>query len=385
MQNGRRQRRGRPQKPYVTSWGATIPGLYRKSDGRWRINATGKEFTEHDERLAVARFRQWLKSRGGDTICITATANDFEDYASFRAAWGGDVQLVPATKDRPEQLLLEIEEAVLWPWLKRQLHERAVEIAELVGIPQLARLSELSLPRDSIPLTKLWKEYETHKGSKASLRHVRRAWKEFCRVIKVSNVRDCTTRRLVDYADFIRSKYEDAEYARDIMKRVRRVVKFGKRRGLDGDEINAWLLRAEVFYVEPPEFRENEAVELDEAKPVKVDDLDALLRAADPVEMAAILCALNLCLHISEVLSIRWEELDLGTGVYMSARRKTGIRRVGVMWDVTRRALLRLPRTPGAVFKSSRGKAYHPNSFTKIFAALRVRAGVSPQVQNSGL
>lgn len=119
MHDARRQKRGRPQKPYVTSWGATNPGLYRKSDGRWRINATGKEFTEHDERLAIARFRRWLQSQGGDTICISVTEKDFPDRASFRAAWNGDVQLVPAYGDQPEHLFLEVEEAVIWPWLKR--------------------------------------------------------------------------------------------------------------------------------------------------------------------------------------------------------------------------------------------------------------------------
>ena len=168
MQHARRQTSGRPQKPYVTSWGATIPGLYRKSDGRWRITVAGKksiEYTEHDERLAVARFKQWLRLRGGDTICITVTEKDFPDRSSFRGAWGGDVEMVPAYGDQPDQLVLEVEEAVIWPWLKRQLHERPVEIAEKVGIPQLARLAELSLPRDSVPLKKLWEVYEAHKGT----------------------------------------------------------------------------------------------------------------------------------------------------------------------------------------------------------------------------
>ncbi|MFA9479826.1 hypothetical protein ACERK3_16200 [Phycisphaerales bacterium AB-hyl4] len=43
-------RRGRPSRPYRTSWGENVEGLYKCPDGRWRITVTGQTFTEHDER-----------------------------------------------------------------------------------------------------------------------------------------------------------------------------------------------------------------------------------------------------------------------------------------------------------------------------------------------
>ena len=56
-------KRGRPQKPYETSWGEMVPGLYKCPDGRWRISSTGQKFTEADERRAVVHFRAVHKSQ----------------------------------------------------------------------------------------------------------------------------------------------------------------------------------------------------------------------------------------------------------------------------------------------------------------------------------
>jgi hypothetical protein len=55
--------RGRRQVPYRPSWGGDpIPGLYKCPDGRWRINATGQKFTEHDEARAIEKFYAMTKS-----------------------------------------------------------------------------------------------------------------------------------------------------------------------------------------------------------------------------------------------------------------------------------------------------------------------------------
>jgi hypothetical protein len=47
--------------------------LYKCPDGRWRINATGQKFTEHDERRAISKFRQWEAQHkaGKDKFTVT--------------------------------------------------------------------------------------------------------------------------------------------------------------------------------------------------------------------------------------------------------------------------------------------------------------------------
>ena len=59
-----KSRRGRPTVPHKTAWGEEVHGLYKCPDGRYRINATGEKYTEHDERLAVKRFREWRAENG---------------------------------------------------------------------------------------------------------------------------------------------------------------------------------------------------------------------------------------------------------------------------------------------------------------------------------
>lgn len=82
---------GRPQKPYHSSWGELIPGLYRCPDGRWRVNRTGQKFTEPDERLAVKRFRD---------LCRAAEIVQVPIYDPASARRNDDVNAVLAT--RPE-------------------------------------------------------------------------------------------------------------------------------------------------------------------------------------------------------------------------------------------------------------------------------------------
>ncbi|HYO09727.1 MAG TPA: hypothetical protein VER17_12210, partial [Tepidisphaeraceae bacterium] len=86
------RKRGRKAEHYKTSWDEPIYGLARRpSDGRWRNVATGEEWTEGEEELAIARFRQWERKQGYDTLTIRVPATDFADIKSFRVAWGGSV------------------------------------------------------------------------------------------------------------------------------------------------------------------------------------------------------------------------------------------------------------------------------------------------------
>jgi len=80
-------KQGRPKKPYETSWGEIVPGLTKCGDGRWRNTVTEERFTEHDERRAIARFRNWERSRAADQVVVNAPATAFPDRQSFDAAW----------------------------------------------------------------------------------------------------------------------------------------------------------------------------------------------------------------------------------------------------------------------------------------------------------
>jgi len=70
---------GRPIAVYKTASGTRVPGLMRLKDGRWRASGPEKyTFSEPNEDLAVARFRQWeLKQQSLTTPLIPISGRGF--------------------------------------------------------------------------------------------------------------------------------------------------------------------------------------------------------------------------------------------------------------------------------------------------------------------
>lgn len=71
---------GRPIAAHRDRHGNQIEGLKRLKDGRWR--AYGPErftFTEPDENLAIARFRQWQQRKATRELGTVAVFKDYEE------------------------------------------------------------------------------------------------------------------------------------------------------------------------------------------------------------------------------------------------------------------------------------------------------------------
>ncbi len=147
---------------------------------------------------------------------------------------------------------------------------------------------------------------------------------------------------------------------------------------MDAEQIRAALDRAEVFD------RPNVKKKYD-PKPILPADLHKLLAAGQDIDRAAILLSLNCCMYADEVLDVDWSHVDLEVGTFKGIRAKTGILRVGVLWNRTVDALKKLPRTDGAIFKSPRGRRYNTNAFRDRFAVLRRKAGVDASVQYNNI
>jgi integrase len=366
---------GRKSIPFRTSWGEVVDGLYRRPDGRWRVVATGQEFTEHDEHVAVAKYRQWHllhHRREVELPADAATIEEFHRNLTLGAKFSVTVQPNAHPTGKADFV---VTERALYAWMRQQLLERPEYAAQQTGIPQLARLSDFPIPRDSIKLSALWKTYdENAEVKKGSKRHVRRAWNEFLALTGAKTLRDLRPEVLVAYAKTVKEQQHDADYIADIFSRVKRVVKFGKRYGFDTVEIDAFISRAAVLF--PPRSRPKYR-----PSPITREDFHKLLGAATDIEAAGLLFGLNACMYISEFLDVDWPEIDFEGAVYMRDREKTGVIRAATLWPITIEAIRRIPQAPGAVFKSSHGAAYHPESYRKLFAALRERAGVSETVE----
>jgi integrase len=405
------KKRGRPSRPYRASWGENIDGLYRKPDGRWRINATGQHFTEHDERVAVARFRQWQQADGRKVVTMALPSQDYESTMPVLMT-GSASMTMPARMpnnnrmsadlvkdladlgikveadddDGPPQpqkvqvkrvpvIGIDVPEEIIWPWLRVQLLERPEVVAEKVAIPQLASLATMALPRESVRLSRLADLYQTHADVKPVTKNkVDGTWGEFVKLTGAKTLRDLTTEKLTAYRDAIKKRLGGAATVSAYFQRVKGVIRFGLSHGLDPVEVRSALDRCAVL-VAPKRKQEYSPT------PISRDHFAKLIDVADDLQRAALLLSMNACLYVSEVLAVDWDELDLNAGTFVTRRGKTSVIRAAVLWPRTVKALKALKVTPGAVFKSARGDRYHPNSFRKVFGKLRTAAKVPALIE----
>jgi len=187
-----RSKVGRPQRPYETSWGEVVPGLARDTDGRWRIAATGKRFTEPDERRAVARF---LADHQPETVRTPTTVETALPKRDENGMFSGPIVVKPQTKAED-----------YWPWLREQLIERPEYIAKMTGIPEVANLRHLPIPKASLTIAKIIEAYERDNPSTAATK--RRVVATFRRLAKFAGARtldDLTQEKLTAWRAEIES------------------------------------------------------------------------------------------------------------------------------------------------------------------------------------
>lgn len=157
---------GRKQKPHETSWGETIPGLaYQRNDRRWRVIGTNIRFTEADERLAVRKYQEQYSRAAAQLVQVPVLGSgqaqsneEVNKILAYRAetvvdADGGSVTVRNA------------HPTAFWGWLRQLLLNESVYVAKMVGIPELAGLRHLPLPRPSIKLSEVISVYQRQNPS----------------------------------------------------------------------------------------------------------------------------------------------------------------------------------------------------------------------------
>lgn len=351
-------KRGRKQKPHIARDGTPVAGLYHCPDGRWRIVATGERYTEPDEAVAIAKFRQWQQRRQPEAVArISFTAAPERLESELRKSHVGRVYEL--TKDvggscavQPQdELVFNLPEAVVWQWVAQQLRKNPDRAAQLSGLPQWANFKWMEFPQTAIQLEHLVKAYEDHANClPASKRAVRVAWDEMVMLTGAKTAAELTDHSLIAYADEVKKTYTGS-YAGDRLQRVKRVLSFAMSRPFDRKQIRFVLDLMAVL-------KKPKVVKNYQPSPVDRRDLAKLLKAADAFDTALILLALNCCMYADEVLAVDWKVIDLNAGTLVTSRGKTGIIRVAVLWTRTIKALQVLKQTakPGAIFKSFHGK-----------------------------
>lgn len=335
-------KRGRPHKPYRTAKGKYIDGLARRPDGRWRVLETGQIFSEPDETRAIAKFRAMMPSTQ-----VGVPINEFEPENS---------------PDRMVQYVFA-DELLLWQWLKDQLARRPGYVAERLGIPSLAHLAEV---KESIGVATIERAYRQHapvteRTKEGALACVHRL-KKFT---AASDLEQLTTTKLLAFRKVIESdrKLKSAGTRKAYYGRIKSVISFGKKCGLDTKTIDDALSRMSVLWtaeMTPPP----------KPHPISRENFHTLLEAANPRWKLFLLLGLNCCMSMDEVCDLKWDDFDLAAGTYAALRGKTvrkRIPRVAMLWPEVVEKLKALPRKGRYVFVSKHGTRFNRNTAVNRF------------------
>lgn len=270
----------------------------------------------------------------------------------------------------------DLPEDLIWPWLREQLIERPEYVAMMTGIPEVAALRNLPIPKQSLKLSVITEAYERENPSKE--RSKREALAVFNRLVEhtgASKLDDLTQekllafRREVETSDTLKSPATRAAY----YGRIKTIISFGLKVGMDQQQIHAALERCGVLWTSDP-------LPVVKPKPISRQDWDTLLKSADDGPWRAwLLLGLNLCMSIEEVCGLQWENFDLEKGTFAAIREKTRrdrIPRAAVLWPETIEVLSKLSRKGPHVFTSKHGNRFNRNTRVNDFAEFRNNANL---------
>jgi hypothetical protein len=155
----------RPSKPHHRSWDNTpVPGLYKCSDGRWRILATGKKFTEPDEHKAIEHFERVMR-QVRPTVALTITETEPHIAAvEFGKAAARQEIILTAPRRHTDRVKVRrvLPCAEVANWLRDELTNRPAELARMIGMPELARSARGSIRQAPVRIGADRESYRKH-------------------------------------------------------------------------------------------------------------------------------------------------------------------------------------------------------------------------------
>ena len=253
-------------------------------------------------------------------------------------------------------------------------------VAKMVGIPELANLRHLPLPKPAITIDRLVEAYQRDNPStERTKRRVIRKFRELVQFARAKKLNDLTQESLRAWRSKVESDptLTSAGTRKQLYGQIKTIISFGLKVGLEQTQIRAALDRCSVLWTAEP-------LPPVQPQPISRDDFHKLLAAADDTWRAWLLLALNLCMKAEDLCELRWAHFDLDAGTYASIRVKTKrdrIPRAGVLWPETLEVMQKLPRRSEYVFTSPHGTRYSKNSRVNRFAKLRDDVGLPEEVK----
>ena len=352
MPNAKRSYR----KHYVTSWGETIVGLTKSTDGRFRpVGHSSPAWSGRDEAKAIHKFRLWQGSQqeNGEPL-------DDDDYGIHHGP--------------------TLEGKAYW---SRYFHELLVRDPRQAAIElddeRLTRLNELGAREPSLPLAEMGESYRNKKPplSPDWRRKAKLFWDEFCGITRAETVRDVTPDDLAQYGDEIHGREMSPTYAGHRFGLVKYVLNHALKRGKDTDQLQRVLTLCKML--ETP--RKNGT----DPQPISPEHFNALLDAAPLKWKAVLLLSLNAALYPSEVAAVESKHVNLDKRTLVMDRGKTGIPRVAVLWqrtvDAIRAYQAEARHQSSHLVVGRTGQPYDGNHVGRNFRRIRKEASVPDEIE----
>ena len=245
-------RRGRQLEAYTPKIGQPIPGLCKTSDGRWRVHLPDGErlrFTEPDEAKAIAKAKALL-GRQNPTVVLPIATKDMpleEAYAKARHPVQKVVAIIE--RDKPPRLESHIGLTAYIDAVRRDLVERPLWLAEQTGLPELAGWRATSVPAKSLTIKAVLDNYRQHGGaSDKSKQEACKPMEGLAAHVNAKTLEDLSVEKLNAWRAHIEKSIPGPASRKAYYSRVRSVVAFGLKSGLDGTQIRAFVDRAAVLW-----------------------------------------------------------------------------------------------------------------------------------------
>lgn len=371
-------RRGRPTAVFRPKRGEPVVGLMRLGDGRWRASGPEKyTFSEPDEALAVAHFREWQAKKLGSSLGTLKVYTSVEtaaiDACQRTVEAGGSLSVTFEQPSDGTKGVWAVSDETLspkqWAWLRRQIIERPKWVAERVGIEKIGYLRDVQEPVPPPSLAALERTWDEHfTSSPEQKRKCRAAFDDFREVTGIKGIEEIEPEVVVAYRDAVYGRRLSGKSQSNLFTRIRRYLSFFRDRAIAIDAINRAL--GYLALLTP-----NETTVTLDPKPIEAADWHKLLAAAEGDNRAMVLLMLNCAMYLQEVIKLRWA--DIRDGCLVTHRAKTGrCVRVAVLWQETLAALGAVRRRGPFVFYNYAAGPLGIKGAEKRFRALRDRAGV---------
>jgi integrase len=273
-----------------------------------------------------------------------------------------------------------VTEPAFWAKVRQELIARPDHVARMVGIPEVANLRQLPMPTEAIKLADLIDVYR--KQNPSTDKSKREAIATLNRLIEETGAKlldDLTQDKLLSFRQSIEGSgtLKSAATRKAYYGRIKTIISFGLKVGLDQRQITAALARCAVLWTAEP-------MPAPDPRPISPEVFNQLLKFAGAGPWRAwLLLGLNLCMYMEELCGLRWEEFDLAKRTYASIRTKTRrhrIPRAAVLWKETVAELNKLRRRGPYVFTSSHGTRFNRNTKINDFRDFCDAAGMSKQI-----